>query len=1117
MATNGLRIINDDSELLIDSNYFHPAFVQKLEFNTTATQVEASTGQLHPGYIKRTYTTPAITAPGNYIVMWTLPDNGTNDIWYSFETSTTTIMGSLTCYVYANSTGAALTYSLPTAYLFTTDTLPASTGPALRMYDSTGTKKTFDSNNVQLAPYSLSDSFAFSISGASELAYGATPVSINLSMPTSPVFMLPDFTALRIKKNAGFSQHWEYVYESGFKRVGTSLSTRLFITYYAAEDYAWPYATTTYTTGKSTEVSVLVADANLYEAASGGSGGGGANPTYTLSSNYTSRDEGTTVTVTLTTTQVTNNTQFPYTVTGISAADLSAGGITGYFNVVNNTATATFTFAKDYLTENTETFLLSLDGLSQSISVTVNDTSLTPTYTWAAATSVNEGTTGSTRFTTTNAIDKVVTFAIVAPTTGTAITAADGSLTSSSTWTITSNTGTGSYIDVTYSVTPDKLLEGPEGFRLAATIDGVTYTSDDIIVNDTSKPGYTISAASSSWAESTTIAVTISATNVNGTTLYLTTTNSLVTPASTSVVIDSDSYTTNINYTAGSVTADTSVTLQVRTESTSGTIVATFPITVTNNVPVYTFSAATSVVESSTLTVTIGATYSNNTTFYLTTSNSSLTPASSTITADSDNYSTTVSYASGVVASDTSVILYMRTGSATGTIVKQITVTVTNGTPVYSFSTPTSIDEGTSSSIQFNHSYASGKVITFSLIAPSSGTDGKSRVTLGTTSYTVPSTNNSGNVAVSYSVGNNSYTDNLTYFRVRATVSADSVSTDSSDITINDTSTTPVPYYNITGNSTPWSDYGTRTAAVTINNASGTTVYFTTNNANVVPVTSSTTLSTNSYSTNISYNVADISSAITVTLHIRTGSDTGTILASTTVTISNTYIAPAYNLTNTISGDLSNGGGFNFYHNSTNANGTAVTVSKSGTGASYITISPTSFTISGSSENKSISVTSTNRPPGSQQLSVTISTSTGLSFSFTLAAVPAVQPTVSSVTFLDDPKTIYYAGETITVTVNMSSSIISGGYVRITVFFNGANAGNNVFTSGVTRLPSTYSINFPLGVLSGTWPVVNGPPNLGAPANGTVYFTARAEDTNGNVLGTTRTSRTLTLRSTAPV
>ena len=46
--TYGLRVINDDSELLIDSNYTSPTYVQKLEFSTTPT----STKRGSPGGIE---------------------------------------------------------------------------------------------------------------------------------------------------------------------------------------------------------------------------------------------------------------------------------------------------------------------------------------------------------------------------------------------------------------------------------------------------------------------------------------------------------------------------------------------------------------------------------------------------------------------------------------------------------------------------------------------------------------------------------------------------------------------------------------------------------------------------------------------------------------------------------------------------------------------------------------------------------------------------------------------------------------------------------------------------------------------------------------------------------
>jgi hypothetical protein len=200
------------------------------------------------------------------------------------------------------------------------------------------------------------------------------------------------------------------------------------------------------------------------------------------------------------------------------------------------------------------------------------------------------------------------------------------------------------------------------------------------------------------------------------------------------------------------------------------------------------------------------------------------------------------------------------------------------------------------------------------------------------------------------------------------------------------------------------------------------------------------------------------------------------------------YVAPSYSLSNTISGDLSNGGGFNFYHNSSNANGTSVTVSKSGTGSSYITISPTTFTVSGSSENKLISVTSSTRPAGTQQQSVTISTNTGQSFSFTLEAVPGVAPLVSTVTY-SSSQTTYYNGETLTAFINMNGPIIAGTYVRVAVWLNGSEAGYNIFTAGQT-IPGVTG-EFPTGTSAGYYSVSN--PGL----NATVQIKAKAVSSGG--------------------
>jgi hypothetical protein len=384
----GLRIINDDSDLLIDSELVCPTFVQKLEFNTAATVIEAGTGDLHPGYIKRKYETATVSiGVGECIVLWTLPDNGDINVYYNFESSTTYLNNIvLSCSVYADSTGTALTYSLPTAYIFAIDANGisglTSTGPALRMYNTANPqKKTFDSNFVQLAPYSIPDTFAFSISGTGVKNYGADPVSIGITVPTNPIFLLPSYHALRIKPGpSGSISHEEYLYEAGFKRVGSTLYTRLFIVEYANEDYGWPISQTTFTSGNNNQLSLIIANADLYAAITGGTGGG-TNPQYTLSRSVSAVNEpgSFSITLTISNAAVANGTTIPYSVTGIQEADLTSGLITGNFIITNNTGSVDFTVAADILTEGTETFRLDLNiDPYPFITVTINDTSLTP-------------------------------------------------------------------------------------------------------------------------------------------------------------------------------------------------------------------------------------------------------------------------------------------------------------------------------------------------------------------------------------------------------------------------------------------------------------------------------------------------------------------------------------------------------------------------------------------------------------------------------------------------------------------------------------------------------------------------------------------------------------------
>jgi len=101
------------------------------------------------------------------------------------------------------------------------------------------------------------------------------------------------------------------------------------------------------------------------------------NPTYNLFSFDTNFNEGSTVSLTLFTTNIADGTNVPYTITGVDSSDIDVS-LTGNLTVTSNQSDLNITAVSDLTTEGAETLVLSLDGLSESISFTVNDTSLSP-------------------------------------------------------------------------------------------------------------------------------------------------------------------------------------------------------------------------------------------------------------------------------------------------------------------------------------------------------------------------------------------------------------------------------------------------------------------------------------------------------------------------------------------------------------------------------------------------------------------------------------------------------------------------------------------------------------------------------------------------------------------
>lgn len=197
--------------------------------------------------------------------------------------------------------------------------------------------------------------------------------------------------------------------------------------------------------------------------------------TYTLTRSVVSVDEGATFSINLNTTDVPDGTVIVYSISGVTSEDISGASLFGAFTVTNGTASAEFTVTADAITEGTETFTLTLAQGLGSISVSINDTSLTPTYSLSrSAASVNEGGSFTVTLTTTGLADGTDV-----PYTITGVTSADiagAALTDN--FLIYSGTAT-----KTVNVTADESTEGAETFTLS--LDG-GLGSISVAFNDTS-------------------------------------------------------------------------------------------------------------------------------------------------------------------------------------------------------------------------------------------------------------------------------------------------------------------------------------------------------------------------------------------------------------------------------------------------------------------------------------------------------------------------------------------------------------------------------------------------------------------------------------------------------
>jgi Domain of unknown function (DUF4214) len=243
-------------------------------------------------------------------------------------------------------------------------------------------------------------------------------------------------------------------------------------------------------------------------------------PSYSLSVTPSLADEGNTLTFNLTTLNVSGGTLIPYTITGISAEDLSNGQLTGVFVVgPTGTATASVTLAEDLTTEGFETLVMTLDNIDPivAVSVLINDVSTTPgnlpAYSLTASeVSVNE-TDGTNSFVI-NLLTNNVPAGNLVPYTITGVTSADmGNISLTGNFQVTA-AGTDFKV---FNAAADQLTEGIETFVI--TLDNVVpLVRTSVIINDTSQSStpatYSLSANISQVSEGSMVRFTLGTTNI---------------------------------------------------------------------------------------------------------------------------------------------------------------------------------------------------------------------------------------------------------------------------------------------------------------------------------------------------------------------------------------------------------------------------------------------------------------------------------------------------------------------------------------------------------------------------------------------------------------------------
>lgn len=296
-------------------------------------------------------------------------------------------------------------------------------------------------------------------------------------------------------------------------------------------------------------------------------------------------DEGNSINITVNTTNVQTGSTLYWTINHVTTVNEDFSSISGSFVINANTGSFSISTIADETTEGAESFQIqirtgSISGtiVSTSNSITINDTSQSRTYAISNSSSVNEGSSLTFNVTTANVPNSTTLYWTINHGT---TSAADFSANSGS-FVISGNAGSFSI-----STSDDQTTEGNQTFsvqvRTVSTSGTVVATSSTVTVIDTSLTrSYAFGTIPSSINEGSSGTFNVTTTNVpNSTTLYWTishntTANSDFSSSSGSFTITSNAGSFSITTTAdGTTEGSQTFQVQIRTGSTSGTVVAT--------------------------------------------------------------------------------------------------------------------------------------------------------------------------------------------------------------------------------------------------------------------------------------------------------------------------------------------------------------------------------------------------------------------------------------------------------------------------------------------------------------------------------------------------------------